>query len=350
MQYEEVMTEPPRRVDKPPQAIPAEISDEVKSEGLPKKEGEVGLKDSDRYSPKVLNRVLQTLKSMIGLRPDRASQLAARRDQQEELSPFEKSFLAHFEGGEPLGEKLSPGEAKFLEKSEKAWAEFFQRFLPFTAEKKAKVSDLEALIYRGLLKQAGLRAEKGTLISDLKFLSGRTDKFARLEIQGSKVLEQLAEKVPGDLLAQAIVASFLEGPEFAYQSLSHRIVNPEALKEFRSALAEAYQSPERMKEAAIREGTKETRQGIALSARTEQLISERLGLPGILPAKRKKGMFGGMEEGADAGPVFVPWYQLIFRPRKISGRPRWWVPLIYFVALSTAGLALFYLFKFLLPR
>ena len=290
----------------------------------------------------------------------------------EGLTLLEKIFLAHFEEGAPLGEILAQGKFKFLPKPEKSWKEFFQRFLPFTLEKKANVSDLEAIIYRGLLQN--------TLISDLKFLSGKTDKFTRLQIQGSQILQKLASLMPGDVVAQALIAELAEligGPEFAYLALSHKVVNPEMVDKGQSPIAEAYQSPEQMKQAAIKEGVREASQGIALDARTEQLIAERLDLDlkavrgdttidaskkeavpggvgeklgGLLFKKRRKGLFGGWETGGDAGPVFVPWYQLIFRPKKYKGKPRWWVPLIYFVTASSLALAAFYVFKFLLQR
>ena len=260
----------------------------------------------------------------------------------------EKIFLAHFEGGAGLGEKLAPGEAKFLPKSEEAWAEFFQRFLPFTQEKKGKVSDLEALVFRGILKKAGAQGEKGVLISDLKFLGGKSDKFARLDLSAFKgvpasvIVEKLASLVPGDLLAQAVLAEWIAGPEFAYQSLSHRVVNPETMTLFRSAIAEAYRSPEEARREAFK-GAPEPTRGIAMSARTEQFVAERLGL-GTLPPRRKRP---ADEEGA---PVFVPWYQLLFRPKKIKGKPRWWVPLLYMTAVSAAGLFIYFIFKFLLQR
>lgn len=332
----------------------------------------------DRYNASLLNRVMHGLKSLITFRTERGFELAAKREQQvgrvpvregekgSELSLFEKIFLARFEGAAELGEKLEPGKARFLAKSEKGWVEFFQKFLSFTVEKRGKISDLEALIYRGLLKGARPQAERGTLISDLKFLSGRTDKFARLQIQGSKILETLAEKVPGEVLAQALVAEWIGGPEFAYQSLSHRIVSPELMSAFKSSIAESYKTPQQTKEEAFREGRQKVSPGIALSARTEQLIAERLDLdmrslrgnttvlaPNVVKTseKKRKGLFGRMfEDEADAGPVFVPWYQQILRFKKIPGKPKWWVPLLYFVAFSATALFVFYIFRFLLQR
>ncbi len=334
----------------------------------------------DRYStPKLVLDVLRHLKAALSLKVDPRTELAEKK----ELSLFEKVFLARFDGKLEIGEKLEQGTFKFLGKTEKAWAEFFQKFLPFTLQKKGKVTELEGLVFRGLLKPAGEKkdGEKGMVVSDLLFVNGKSDKFARLEIQSRPLLEKLASLMPGDLLAQAIVAEWIGGPEFAYLALSHKIVQPEVEKGTQNPLVESYRTPEQMKEAAIREGVREISQGIALSARTEQLIAERLdidlkpprgegaldlrtreveqrGESGIrfgaifFGKKRKKGLFGGMfEEGAGSTePVFVPWYQQIFRPRKLSGKPKWYVPLIYFVSASAAVLFTFYVFRFLLQR
>ncbi len=292
----------------------------------------------------------------------------------EELTLFEKVFLARFGEAVILGEKLEKGQFRFLVKTEKAWGEFFQRFLAFTEQKTAKTAEVESLVYRGLLNSS--------LISDLKFLSGRIEKFARLQIQSSQVLQKLASLVPGDVVAQAMLASFLGGPEFAYLALSHRIVNPEAAREGEGTLVEAYKSPEQMKGEAIREGVRDVRQGIALSARTEQLIAKQLDLDvrparldvtsdrktgpapvgegtkegfaasGIFGKRRKKGgLFGGLfEQGGETGSGFVPWYQLLFRPKKITGKVRWWVPLLYVAATSAAVFFAFYVFRYLMQR
>jgi hypothetical protein len=342
----------------------------------------------DHYTVKQFTEVWKNIKAVV-VRPERGFQLEAKRGVREgkpvgtphagasppeaaaaakvaeALTLFEKIFLARFEGGLPLGEKLDPGQFKFLPKTDEEWAAFFQKFLPFALQKTVNVADLEALIFRGLLKNI--------MISDLKFLDGKTDKFARLEIHGTEILKRLASMMPGELLARALVAEWMGGPEFAYLALSHKVVNPEAMEKGASPIAEAYQSPGEMKEAAIREGAREATRGIALDARTEQLIVERLdlksvrgetaldsrsgkvekgdeGLGGLFFKKRRRGLFGGWEAGGEAGPAFVPWYQLIFRPKKYKGKPRWWVPLIYFVTVSALGLSAFYVFKFLLQR
>jgi hypothetical protein len=78
----------------------------------------------------------------------------------------------------------------------------------------------------------------------------------------------MGEHQPGDVLGKEMLAQIAEklgGEEFSYLSLSHKVVNPEMGSTTKNPLAEAYKSPEQMKEAAIREGTREVSQGIALS-------------------------------------------------------------------------------------
>lgn len=408
---EKIRVPPPPPGDRRPEIRPSEERPAVPSRPI-----EFPKKLLDRFTPEFFNKVMHHLKSSLSFRTERGFELAAKRDWQtagkgtlpkgplvmkdgklvaidpkkvakevqgelpgkgapaEDLTLFEKIVLARFEEGMVLGEKLEKGEARFLKKTEQGWTEFFQRFLPFTLERRAHVADLKSLIYRGLLKEAGQRPEQGTLVSDLKFLSGKLDKFARLQVQGSRILEEISRKMPGDELAQAMIAELAGGTELVYKALSHRIVNPEAARDLAGAAAASYKSPEKEKEAAIREGTRDESLGIALSARTEQLIAERLDLNlrpvraetdrdtrsrgaeerggtvlGVPSGKKKRGFFSGLfDEGEASGGVFVPWYEQVLRPRKFPGKVRWWVLLIYFTALATAGLAAVYVVKFLL--
>lgn len=374
------------------------------------------------YTAKVFNQVMKNLKSLVNFRPDRASELAAKKEgaearraghpsamvmkngkmvaagaaglhgkgevvaetgkgtaplTKEELSLFEKIFIARFEGGAELGETLQKGEtAKFLPKTEEGWKQFFDKFKAFVMEKKVRVADLEALTYRGVLKDAAKKEGKdiATLISDLKFTDGKTDKFARLQIQSSEIMEKLASLIPGDLLGQALVAEWLGGTEFAYQSLSYKVVNPEMAKSSPTDLSAAYQSPEKMKEAAIREGVREVSPGIALSARTEQLMAEHLdiNLRGAreergkseerggahsgslsMDRKKRKGLFGGLLGGFFGSEGEGLSFALGTGPtarKQFKGKVKWWVPLIYFVVISAVGLSAAYIFKFLLQK
>lgn len=307
----------------------------------------------------------------------------------EELNLFEKIFLAHFQGNIPLGDALAKGQFKFLPKSEQAWMEFFKTFLAFTMLKEGNVGDVQSLIFRGLMTPQGtltpeaktlLAQAKAVLVSDLKFENGATDKFARLAVMSEPMLHALSKMAPGDVMSHELLAQLASqmpsaaGEGFSYLSLSHKVVNPDMIQAAPSAIAEAYQSPEKMKEKAIREGVREVTSGIALSAKTEQMIAERLdinlrptqadviapgrpgaekagvastGLGGLFGKKKKKGGFwgAGAEEG-DGSPIFVPWYQHVFGRQKFKGKPRWWVPLLYFVATSAAAFGLIYVFRY----
>lgn len=310
----------------------------------------------------------------------------------EDLSQFERIFMAHFEGGIPIGDKLTPGQFKFLAKSEKAWVEFFQKFLPFMLVKTGKVSDVEMLVFRGLLKdlpaqfqgkggpggKAALPSKEQALflVSDMKFLNGKTDKFARLQIQSEALAKTMSEKMPGDVLGKDVLAMMADkanGEEFSYLSLSHKVVNPDMVDPAKNPIAEAYRTPEQVKQQAIREGTRDMTQGIALNARTEQLIAEKLdinlktqtrgdvigadrrgaegqGAPGVdlgglfLNKKKRKGLGEGAGD-ADDSPVFVPWLRRDPKPQQFKGKPRWWVPFLYFLAASGAALTLVYVVR-----
>jgi hypothetical protein len=240
------------------------------------------------------------------------------------------------------------------------------------------------LVFRGLFKdtpqqqaakgEAGQKAPLLFLVSDMKFLDGKTDKFARLQIQGQELLQTMSEQQPGDVLGKDMLARIVEklgGEEFSYLSLSHRIVNPDMVDKTKNPIAEAYRTPEQMKDAAIREGTRESNLGIALSARTEQLIAEKLdinlkqtrgelaaaerrggegqGMPGVdlgglfLGKKKKRGMGtgAGYDETGGQSP-YVPWWLAMTQPKKFKGKPRWWVPFLYFLGASALALAAVY--------
>ncbi len=380
------------------------------------------VKGCDQFGKAEINQVLRNMRQVLALRPGKAFMLEAMKEKSpaaktsgesiglgtqivrggrlvattteaspvqsqrtevegHELSLFEKIFLARFGAGLPFGEELLPGMLKFLSKTEKIWLQFFQKFLPFTFEKQVNPAEIASVIFRGLLqgKNAGPKGETiAYLIADLKMLSGKMEKFVRVRIQGDEaVLRSLQETAPGKILDPATVAEWIGKEPPVFLALSYKVVNPEALKNNPSELALAYQTPEAMVEAGIREGTRNVTQGIALSARTEQAMAERLdinlaalrgldrsskegeaktvpppsGFAGLFWKKKKRGAFGSMFEGGEGSPpTFVPWYQWMLRTQKVKGKPRWWVPLLYFTAVSVGGLFLVYVLKFLLQR
>lgn len=297
-----------------------------------------------------------------------------------EISLFEKIFLAHFEGGIPVAsDKLGKGEFRFLAKTEKGWTEFFQKFAAFALLKTAKAGDVQSLVFRGLLKPDGTLTKEAkallaqspmVLVSDLKLRDGKTDKFARLAVASSSsndpLLQILSKMAPGEVVSPEVFAELLQamggGEEFSYLALSHKIVNPDMARADPSAATQAYQSPEQMRETAMREGHREATQGIALSAKTERMVAERLDIDlkarNEIGLDRRAGVIGGLpaeqsgwlgkkkkRSGLDSS-VFVPWYQHVFRPQKFKGKPRWWVPFTYVLAGTVGVLAAYYAFRF----
>ncbi len=291
----------------------------------------------------------------------------------EEISLFEKIFLAHFEGGAPVEASLEAGQsAKFLPKTQKGWMEFFQKFMAFTLLKTGDVREIRSLIIRGLMTPSGELTAEGRallegapmiLISDLVFADGTTDKFARLKLQSAEMAELFSKMSPGDALSgealEALTAA-LGADALEYLGLSHKIVDKDAAK---SPATEAYQSPFEAKDQAIRDGVREVKLGIALSAKTEQIIAERLdinlrpgvapvtrsepggemGLSGLLfPKKRRRGWFGDDGLSSDA---HVPWYAQFFKAKQFPDKPRWWVPFLYFGIGSAIALAVFSLVR-----
>ncbi|MBI2082768.1 MAG: hypothetical protein HYT76_04280 [Deltaproteobacteria bacterium] len=314
------------------------------------------------------------------------------------LVAFLKVFYSWFAKGEGEAKKqefaLPPGQERYAKKEEKAWVDFGKRFLPFVMGKKTDWKNVEKAVYRGMVQNPPEflvsrssqreRAEKvlAILFSDLKFMNGKSEKFAQLlvtnPLQYSQMLQRLSSLQPGDPLAKAVLAEWFGGSELSFLVLSHRVVQPDLAKAFKSALTESV-------EARSVEGLyqPEVTKGIALSARTEEIVARELDLKlrptaqegvtdegrGVLGSgqtpsvgeeaaktifgfrkKRKRGGMGGADIDEILIPGFVPWYELVFKPRKWKGRPRWWVPLLYLIAASTIGLGSVYVFKFLLQR
>lgn len=355
-------------------------------------EGAEGRPQPERAGPRQAGRANEAKSTEGTARLETPSQAAVSAEEAPELSPFEKIFLAHFEGGIPVAsETLGKGEFRFLAKTEKGWAEFFQKFAAFALLKSAKAGDVQSIVFRGLIKPDGTLTKEAkallaqspmVLVSDLKFMDGKTDKFARLAVAsaagGDPLLQILSKMAPGEVVSPEVFAELLQamggGEEFSYLALSHKIVNPDMARADPSAATQAYQSPEQMRETAMREGHREATPGIALSAKTERMVAERLdidlkarteigldrrtgviaGLPGEqtgLFGKKKKrsGLWEESTKSGDEGgdsSVFVPWYQHVFRPQKFKGKPRWWVPFTYALVGSAALLAAYYAFRF----
>ncbi len=319
----------PKPAGSPASLIQTEHSEKTAETPTPESLAESQPGAKDEFSLKILNKVLKTIEQMLA-RPE--------GEGPKEITLFEKVFLARFQDQAPLGEELPKGEARFLAKPEGKWVEFFQKFLPFTVERRGRATDLEALVYRGLLKGAS----EAQVVSDLRFVSGKTEKFARLGVPDTVVMDSLAQLTPGDRMAPETLVGIAkpgEGEgEFAYLAISHRIENPSAAKLASNPATESNRQAG-LDYQGLEGGRFRETQGIALSARTEQLMAERLAIHprGVPTGPRMGRKRAGSSEGdfAEGGTVFVPWFERALGFKKHSGKPRWWVPLLYFGLIAS---------------
>ncbi len=416
----------------------------------------------DRYTPKTLNEVIRNLKGLLNFRAGKGYELASKADhqtQQEGVSPegqallhslfqgeatelggaqklpaeilpdsikqelkktldekgkpfaksgsekglslFEKVFLARYEGGLSMGEQTLPeGKQSFAMKTEEQQQKFFLKTSPLAQEKKSKLAEIKAAVFRGLFNfvtKDGQKLQKlpanlqeqlllaGTLVSDLTLANGRVEKFARMELKGQTLLQQLATLLPGDAIGQTLLAEMAGGADLTYLSLSHQIVRPELLlavsqelgmtvEQLRFELGEAMANGD---DKGVAEAMRRIGQGMALSSRAEQMASQALDLnwrtavqpkdarPEIIAlvdrreASAGSGLAGflglfGKKRRRTAGydteivPGFVPWYRLVMNQRNWKQHPKWFVILTYFVCFSTVGFLLYYLINSLL--
>ncbi len=315
----------------------------------------------------------------------------------QDLSSFEKSFLAHFEGGALLGEKLPPGLQRFLKKAIQEWKALFAHLAPFETKKSAKASDLQAVIFRGLVEAEGGQGAP-LLIADLKLpaapgrLQPTWEKLVRLALSSTggsieaqnSLFTAFTGMNPGEALPEALVRELIAflGSEISYTALSHRVTDPQAVNDQNRAIVESYQSPEQVLENALREGSRRATPGIALDARTERLMAETLDFPrfsesrieggaedkGIVSerpdasvptdprspestrtakgssSKRKNlwGKFPNQESGDPSFPLLLPWLQKS-NPQSFRGRPRWYIAFSYGIIGLAAVIGFYYL-------
>lgn len=325
-----------------------------------------------------------TLKAeKLKIQPQQLQEQMQRSDRKgtSELTPFERVLLARFVETRPLWSPLKTGQSQFRAKSDGEWKGFFQKFLPFTLEKKARTAEVESLIYRGMVRgdtgktltlaQARRAQEIALLISDLKFVTGKTEKFARIPLsdgaQLATALARLASLKPGEVLNQTLLAQWLGG-EFPFLALAPKIVQPDLAQAMANPLVDSARGREGEGAVTGRQPT----QGIALAARTEELIARQLEIdlrrpiPQSGPARETAGggeevgrkWFGGLSRRRRRGQGgegilqegFVPWYRLIFEGRRWRGKVKWYVPLLYLVVASATALFGFYVFRYLLQR
>ncbi|MBI4197111.1 MAG: hypothetical protein HY539_04740 [Deltaproteobacteria bacterium] len=332
-----------------------------------------------------------------GVIVDRAIKAAPR------LTTFEKLFIGRY--GEEEGKRqpwsgqgsLSKGQFHFAKKTVSEWVSLITKWFPFTLETKGKTGELDRAVFRGVVEKAPMPPPKGEsasstkretamLISDLRFLSGKTEKFARIPLSSSaqvrQILAQLEALRPGQLLDKPQLLQLLGSADFPYLVLSRKIIRPElAQVEPQNPLVESARAHEGGGIAYSREATK----GLAFSAKTEEMIASQLDL-NIRPtsALQQKGESSGIAATLTTpvgGPLgstedqkrlfgflkkrrrreagegealyeggFVPWYQLVWSPKKWKGKPRWWIPLLYLITISVIVFSIVYLVRFVLPQ
>ena len=241
------------------------------------------------------------------------------------LSDFETKLLERFEKGGKFERGLTHNESSFLKKTMDQWKSFFDRFVSRTVRRSASWNELQSVVFRDLV-----RGKNATLVSDLLFQSGKTDKFTRLVLpqNAQNLLLKLAQMDPGSLLQ---IAQLAEG----------------------TAQAELHYLGIQSADGPVWGAAKAPTKGQFLqTAKAEERAAEALGLPlaDQLRAKtrvmregkrRSGGAFGGLmgEEGEDGTKgMFVPWFSS--DRTKPDGKRKWFVPVAFSVILVLLGILL----------
>ncbi|QQR79986.1 MAG: hypothetical protein IPJ69_11675 [Deltaproteobacteria bacterium] len=361
----------------------------------------------DRYGSQLVNRVMRGLSALMLHRGGRAADVASRSSpsshadsldsmilkdgklvstkgsksdsptirhskdiSKQELSAFEKVFLAHFESGAAIGEKLPPGIQKFLKKGTQEWVGFFNHLAPFAMKKSVKAGDIQSVIFRGVLEEVVDGKKQIFLISDVTLpaqpgrLQKTVEKFVRIALPEQQdillqLLNELSQKNSGDALPTEftnLLAKLGSEGLFSYEALSHRIMDASAVTNENKFLAETYQSPDQVRLSSMREGTRQSTQGIALDARTEALMVSQH-LPGSLsmspktlgPMKKKNG---GDEERFLENPLIqIPPYLLNLPKSRLpsfKGKPKWYIAFIYSIVSTLVLIGVSYILRHLL--
>lgn len=229
------------------------------------------------------------------------------------LTAFETTLVARFEEGKVLTTTTPQGSLHFLKKTAAQWMSFFKGLLHRTIKKEAQLHTLgPTMTFRGLVKD---KAAKGVMIGDLAFQNGLVEKFARFEVELTRILPQMQGVEPGASLGREVIAQGIQT-----QSLQYFAIGAPA------------------PETAVLAGPRETA-GIFTTLKTETLAAERLGLRGddrVGRAGRAVGEYEGGGAGLGSAATdddhpaerFVPWWR--WDREKRSGLRRWIVP----VALS----------------
>lgn len=321
-------------------------------------------KNQDRYGMSLINKVMQGLRSVMLQRSgDTAQTRASSRAQLgQELSLFEKVFLAHFESGAVVGNALPPGLEKFLKKGVQEWSGFFNNLTPFTQKKILPMAEIQTLLFRGVIQTSKEGKNLTWLVADIQLpaqkgrLQPTWEKFARILVSGESAAESallqktlsLLQKNPGEALPLSEFAELLpqKNGGLECETLSYKIVDSNAITAENKVIAESYQSPEQVRMASMREGTRQSTPGIALDARTEALMaSQHLQghssgtFPGNLPASlrssadmQKKKEARDEERLNEKASSQLPPFLLNpskYRMPTFRGKPRWYIVFFY---------------------
>ncbi len=234
------------------------------------------------------------------------------------LGDFEMKLLERFEKGAKFEKGLAQQDSSFLKKTYDQWKSFFDRFMLRTVRRTASWNELQAVVFRDLV-----RGKNATLVSDLLFQSGKTDKFARMILPQSAqaFLAKLSGLSAGSLLHIAQLAESVAKAELQYLGIK-QADGPD----WRHAKAPT--------------------KGLFLpTARAEEKAAEALGMPladqlraktrVMREGKRRSGVpFGGLggEEGeTETKGTFVPWFSS--ERAKPFGKRKWFVPVTFGVVL-----------------
>lgn len=234
------------------------------------------------------------------------------------LSAFEEMVVARFEGGRDVAKESVDGKAKFLEKTEAQWKEFFSKFIDRLVAKKVSMDEIREFLFRGVVP----KGNKGIVISDMVLADGRVEKFIRFGVIAD-ALAKLKAMTPGDVFGREKLAG-LTGEEFLYLALAVSRGKDIATSPLPTAGKFMLGSTEEKaaQELGIPIGGQQSDKGAQVRGRGRRspftgLFDEREGEPGDLPYQ------------------FIPWWHWsnLKRPTKTK-----WATIAFYIALLTMAL------------
>lgn len=235
------------------------------------------------------------------------------------LSAFERLVIERFENGRSVERLLTEGKQRFLEKTEAQWRDFFKALAHREVEKKVLISEIRDFLMRGIIP----RGAKGICIGDVRFESGRIEKFVRFSVF-AEALAKLKKLSPGDVIGKEALGEFT-GEELMYLALA-------------AARARALQMAEKATQGKFVDGRAEALAANALGIPIDQHLRQK-----AKKLRRHSGLLGGDLLGEDVpGETpyqFIPWWN--WGNLKRPGKLRWVTAVFYgtLLVLSLIGLA-----------